>query len=363
MIGEYDMAIDRNANIPLYKQIRDDLRCKIESGHFPTGKPIESEASLAEMYGVSTITVRNAILELVNEGLLYRVQGKGTFVQENTSAGRQSNLIGFVVPFFNEYVTSVMEGIERISQVFGYNLIIKNSNDNLDEERDNILELINSDVRGLIVWPVIPEVGAQPTDVLRQLRKERFPLVLVDQKLPGFDSSTVVSDNFGGAYQAVTHLVQTGAQRVGFVRQGPFLSSIRDRYDGYVAALLNHCIEYEESLVFSENAPENTDKFEEYLKCAKPEALFVQSDTVALGVKYALEKLGYGIPEEIKLVGFDDLESVRHLDVPLTTVAQLREDIGAFSARLLFGQIEGKDMVRHIVVPTRLVIRASTGVS
>lgn len=363
MIGEQDMAVNRNANVPLYKQIRDDLRDKIEGGHFAVGKPIESEASLAEVYGVSVITVRNAILELVNEGMLYRIQGKGTFIQESLDGNRNNNLIGLVVPFFNEYVTSVMEGIERISQVCGYNLIIKNSKNDLGEECDNVLELINTGVRGLIIWPVIPKVGAQPTEVLRQLCKDEFPLVLVDQKLTELGLSTVVSDNFGGAYQAVTHLIQSGAERIGFVTQGPFLSSIKDRHNGYAGALLNHCMRYEESLVFGHNASQNVDEFEKYLKDGKPQALFVQSDTVALSVKQVLEQLGYRIPQHIKLVGFDDLESVRHLDVPLTTVAQLREDIGAFSARLLFEQIEGANTVRHIVVPTQLIIRASTGVS
>lgn len=358
------MAVDRNGSIPLYKQIRDDLRRKIESQEFDIGRPIDTEVSLAEQYGVSVITVRNAILELVNEGILYRVQGKGTFIQANVNAGRSNNLIGLVAPFFNEYVTSVMEGIERISQVFGYNLVIKNSKDDLDEECNNILELVDSGVKGLIVWPVVPEIAVQPTNVLKQLCEDEFPIVLVDQRLSGLDVSTVVSDNFGGAYQAVVHLIQRGIQKIGFVTQGPFLSSVEERWKGYAAALQNHCIKYESSLVFRHNAARHVSEFEQYLEYTKPEALFVQSDTVALSVKQVLEQLGYRIPQDVKLVGFDDLESVRHLDVPLTTVAQLREDIGAFSARLLCQQIEGANTARrHLVVPTRLVVRASTDTS
>lgn len=358
------MPIDKDGSQPLYKQIREDIRRKIMNKEVLPGEPLDTEVVLAEKYGVSIITVRNAILDLVNEGLIYRIRGKGTFVDTSFSPVSQrtnEKLIAFVVPFFNEYVSSLMEGIERITQVFGYHLVIKNSGDDIHKERNIMDELRAQRTRGLIVWPVIPYIGAQPTEILRALRKEGFPMVIVDQKLPGFQVSTVTSDNFGGAYLAVIHLIERGCRRIGFVTEGPFLSSIRERYDGYRAALDNHNLPYEDELVFKKRATENKEQFKLYLETQQVDGLFVYCDSTAIGVKHALDILGYTIPKDLKLVGFDDLESVRHLDVPLTTVAQMGEDIGAFAANSLFRQINGASQSNEeISVPTRLVVRQST---
>lgn len=358
------MSIDKNGSEPLYKQIREDIRRKMMNKEIVPGEPLDTEVVLAKKYGVSIITVRNAILDLVNEGLLYRIRGKGTFVNPSYSSSVQKtneNLIAFVVPFFNELVSSLMEGIERITQVFGYHLVIKNSGDDIEKESNIIHELRAQGTKGLIVWPVIPYVGAQPTETLKALKKEGFPIVLVDQKLSEFEISTVTSDNFGGAYLAVTHLIERGCKRIGFITEGPFLSSISERFQGYRAALDNYNLPFDDRLVFRKRVTENKEAFKEYLESQQIDGLFIYCDSTALGVKYTIDVLGLKIPRDLKIVGFDDLESVRHLDVPLTTVAQMGEDIGAFAANLLFRQINGTSKaIEEITVPTRLVVRQST---
>jgi DNA-binding LacI/PurR family transcriptional regulator len=209
--------------------------------------------------------------------------------------------------------------------------------------------------------------------------EQRFNFVLIDRYIPNIDVSYVVSDNLGGAYQAVEHLIKLGHHRIGIVTRSSLqTTSVRDRVDGYKRALLDYGLPFDQSLVCDRlktsaseleffgtargNSQHDVEVMVEFLKNKeRPSAIFAINDLVALAVVEAASLVGLRIPDDLALVGFDDIDIVSHLETPLTTMAQDKYAIGAQAAEFLIDKIEGREKGnRQIVIPTKLIVRRST---
>jgi DNA-binding LacI/PurR family transcriptional regulator len=180
-------------------------------------------------------------------------------------------------------------------------------------------------------------------------------------------------DNFGGGYRAVEHLIILGHSRIAFLHQsgaGIKTSSVRDRYLGYRKALKDYDFPFEEAWVASLE-DENTSPEEKSIPAScvrylqrsdRPDAIFAANDLVATGLISAAASLGVRVPDELAVVGFDNLSIAAHIHPSLTTINQPRVDIGVRAAQLLIDRIEGKDgPPESIVLPTNLVVRDSCG--
>ena len=183
----------------------------------------------------------------------------------------------------------------------------------------------------------------------------------------------------GGAYAAVSHLIERGHKRIAFVSSDNLAtSSVQERLAGYEQALRAHGIETEAALRFTELPAvppqaedhrrvtiENAQRIQRFLRrVPRPTAVFALHDRIALSVVEAAASVGLRIPEELAIVGFDDDPLVQSLGVALTSVAQPREEMGRMAARLTADRIEGRRAeVTRIVLPTRLVPRRSSEVT
>lgn len=356
---------------PLYLQLADYLRRQIETGAWPPEFQLPPEIDLATQFEVGRGTVRQAMALLVNQGLLQRTAGKGTFVAISEARPR-SQLIGMVVPYLRDSLTTdMLHGAEGILRRSGYGLVFSHSEGSLKLEVAQIEQLRQQRVSGLILFPV--GVEEEPATLSRVL-PPNLPLVLVDRRLPGLVADTVVADNTGGAYRAVEHLLTVGHTRIACVTVPDRPSSVIDRIVGYeqamrdagrlplVAVPLALHNDRVRDTVPSYSADELSPVDHLLGVPDAPTALFCINDFVALGVMRRLVEQGKRIPDDVAIVGFDDIAIAPYMPVPLTTVAQPKYEIGVQAAQLLLDQIAGAAAPgREVVLPTSLVVRDSSG--
>ena len=359
--------------ISRYAQLISHFREQILDGSLPAGARLPTELDLAEEHQISRGTVRQAMSALVNEGLLERVRGRGTFVRPLPPATIQSpraaeRRIGLVLAHSSgsQLDLDILIGVEHAAKSRGYQVSFAYAEESLDELDRDIARLRADNVAGMIIFPVSDSTY---DEAVWRLAADRVPFVLVDRYFPDLDSDYVVADNVGGGYRATEHLLILGHSRVGFVysSKGTLLTtSVHDRWQGYRRALHEYGQPYDETLVFewSEGSGPggSTPSDQLMLREGRPSAIFAVSDGVALDLLRATQRLGLRVPEDLALVGFDDLNFAAHLSPPLTTVAQPRMDVGLRAGHLLINRIEGQGVSpRHIELPTSLIVRESCG--
>ncbi len=360
--------ITKTSPIPLYIQISNYLRSAIERGLFKADERIPSELELAGRYQVNRLTARKAITTLVEAGLLYRVHGKGTFVAPHSQRGTiglAQPFISFVAPFlYDYYQMEIISGLETVLKDSGYRLVVCNSNHDSKEEARLLFEQQQSGSQGVVLFPT-DDCNAQ---TLVSLRQEKFPFVLVDRYLADLDCDYVVSDNFGGAYNIVTHLVEHGHRKIAFLSQENPCSAVVERFQGYRQALADAKIQQEFTYaklpelggVYKANLTKQYIKLlGEYLRQTSVSAIFAQNDMIALEVMRVAKMLKIAVPQQIAVVGFDDMPYGGSLT--LTTVAQRRVEIGRQAGKALLAKLHGQESRSHVVVPTKMMIRESCG--
>lgn len=357
---------------PLYQQLADHLRRQINDGTWQPGDRLPPELEIATELALSRGTVRQAMDLLVTQGLLQRTPGKGTFVTPPAVRPR-SQLIGIVVPFMHDSLTTdILRGVEVVLRRSGYSLIFCHSEGDLQLEESQIERLLREGISGLILFPL---GTADESLMLAGLIPSQLPVVLIDRHVPGVTADYVLVDNVGGAYRAVEHLLALGHRRIACVSLPERPSSVIDRIHGYQQALRDAgilplapidlaLVEHSPDMSVPAYTADELAPIDLALAVADPPtALFCINDFIALGVmQHVRDRLR--VPEELSIVGFDDIAIAPYMPVPLTTVAQPKYEIGVRAAQALIDQIaRAVQPGREIVLPTSLVVRASTGAS
>ncbi len=363
------MPLDlRNPN-PLYQQIVSDIRSRIAAGSYKENDCIGSHQELAKRYDVSLITVKRALNELINEGLLYSRVGKGTFV-----AGRspfvihsKHKTIGIVLndlksPFFSLIVHSFEERAYQL----GYNILLSTSSDRLEKEEIQIRRFRDLGVDGLLIASLARRYRATPS--IRKLQQENFPYVMVSY-VEDEDVNYVGADHERGAFMATEHLIKLGYDTIGYINgeAGNLLGDLRKR--GYLRALQHYNLEANDDFVFLLRAGGGEEDFRSGYEIGKsviernkrPRAMFVYNDLAALGFQQALLENGLRVPEDIAIVGFDNIKRGPIAVVPLTTIAQPTDQIGALAFDKLSMMIQGQSVASRSILAPKLIVRRSCG--
>ncbi|HEY0829074.1 MAG TPA: GntR family transcriptional regulator [Bacilli bacterium] len=372
--------------IPLYTQIRKYVHDQITQKVCLPNDRIPSENEFASQFGVSRITVKNALSELIEEGLIFRVQGKGSFVSPDISGepliyrseptnNKSKPLIAYLMPRLdNMFTAQLLSGVESELSKQGYRLLFCRTHDSQETEKEMLREVIQLGVKGIIIFPVEGETYSE--EILR-LTLSEFPLVVVDRYLRGIETNCVCSDNVEGAREATSHLVSLGHTRIGFIStayQGT--TSIEDRLTGYEKALADHNIHIDHSLrlvhfdneqvntILHEGIPDELVKHEmqSFLK-KNPDmtAVFAINSAVGLTIIEAATEIGIRVPDDLSVVFFDNYELSALSSIPPTCVSQQEKELGKEAARLLVSIIDNpKQERRKILLPTKLIVRKST---
>ena len=366
----------------LHRQLTSDLRARILDGRLSAGARLPTDNELAAEYQLSRDTVRQALALLADEGLIERVQGRGTFVcqipaslaEDEVTPGFSATLpeqkqIGLLLNSnqreLGDALQDILAGAEQAARLHGYSISICYTEGNKEQQAQDIMRMSANRVAGLIICPL---PSAADTDIIRQLQSAHFPLVFVDRYLPDMTVDYVGADNKNGGYRSTEHLIILGHRRIGFLyleEEGlEDTSSVKERWQGYSEALHKYGVGYDPSLIIPDVHRGNISPsiYEFLQRPDRPSAIFAVNDIVALDVMQAAHALGLRIPQDLALVGFDNERFASRLSPPLTTMAQPFFDIGLRAGTLLLSRIEGLSTIpRHIELPVNLIIRESCG--
>jgi LacI family transcriptional regulator len=278
-------------------------------------------------------------------------------------SNRRSDIIGLVIPlsiqslFEDPFFPRLMQGIAQGCNSRDYTLSLFLLHTAVEEAK-----LYPKISRRQLLDGVIVTATRTGDPLIPQLLANRVPFVLhgrhEDPRV-----SFVEVDNVAGAYTAATHLVRLGRRRIGLITGPPGSLAAEDRKRGYLDALIERRVPVDEGLIVHGNFTE-TSSYEamQRLLPQEPDAVFVASDTMALGTLRALREAGRRVPDEVAVVGFDDMPHAATADPPLTTIRQPIQRAGALAVEMLIDIIEnGVEPARRILLPTELVIRASCG--
>jgi LacI family transcriptional regulator len=306
---------------------------------------------VASLAGVSIGTVSNVLNapERVSQATRQRVLvaiDKLGWVRNETArqlrAGR-STVIGLVVlDIGNPFFADVTRGAEEFLYGQGASVHVGNSDQRTDREAMLLRHFEQQRVRGLLLAP-IGELGDQ---VLR-VRQHGIPIVLID-RAEGAGFCSVGVDDFQGGHLAVTHLISQGHRRIAFVGGPSTLPQVRDRRRGAELAVANGPAG--STLITLDTATLDLDcgtaaarQLADYPRAERPTGVFAANDLLAIGLLQGLVQAGCRVPEDIALMGFDDIEFAAAATVPLSSVRQPRRALGARAAELLFEEISAAD--------------------
>jgi len=374
------VSIDPGASTPLYQQVAADIRRQIVSGAMPVGTRIQPHRELASTYGVSIITINKALAGLVAEGVLHSRVGRGTFVVVRpapadaataapvaAAAERADQMLGFVLrdlssPFFS----LVAHAAQQRADAAGYGLLFASSSNRLDREEEQIRRLEGLGVQGLIV--VSMNRTYKLSEPLKALHDADFPYVMVSFT-EGDEVPFIGADLTRVGALAAEHLIALGRRRVGYItdRFGSALGEIRA--SGYRRALATHGLPVDPAFQFQYPLEGEWNDYESGYAIGehvaglahRPDAMFVFNDLGALGFEDGLLDHGVRVPDDIAIVGLDDIEMASRARVPLTTVRMPADRIGALAVDTLLARLRGDRPPTRQLLDPELVVRRSCG--
>ena len=276
---------------------------------------------------------------------------------------KPQKLIGVIVPnFVHYYFASVLSGIEEEATAQGYRLLVATSQENYEREVRICQSFFENKVCGVIVSQA---KDTQKYDHFQRLIDAGVPLVFYDRICTGVNASRVVVDDYMGAFNAVTHLIETGCRRIAFYGSAPTLEISKNRFNGYKDALLKHGLTFDETLTrICDNRADAESVTPELLKRDdRPDGFFAINDDTAIGIMYTAKRMGLRIPDDVSVCGFTNGYRAIACDPMLTTVEQRGVKVGEEAADILIGHVEGiipLDKAERRIVRTRLVIRGTT---
>lgn len=306
---------------------------------------------------------------------------------------RSTHTLGMVIPdVANPFFGDVMRGVEEVARERGYSVLFGNSDNDGDQEDRYVEEFLERRVDGLLVvvaahrradpdpgehgWaePVSPSnmhARGRPGLMVRIPGRGRLadvrdelPVVALDRLPEGWPHEAVVADNLTGVALAVEHLFALGHSRIGFIGGDPELATGRERRVGFEAAVQGRGLApawLSDGSFSLESGRAQVEALFASPRTAWPTAIVAANDLLALGVLLAARERGLRIPDDVSIVGFDDIAYAGLSDPPLTTVRQPAREMGAAGARLVFRRLDGEPGPPEVIVlRPELVIRAST---
>ena len=276
----------------------------------------------------------------------------------------KTKTLGVIVPDLGYYFFStILKSIEEAAIAAGYSLLITQTQESYERELINIQNLSRGQVEGIIISLSRETVNL---DHLTRLQRRGIPLVFFDRDSDEIHASKVMVDNEQSAYEAVKHLLNTGCKRIAFLAGPTNVSVSNQRISGYLRALAESGVKEDLNLIIhSDYVQDSATLCTQELMRAKnrPDGILVVSDRLALGVLMALRELKIRVPEDVKIVSFNNEPVCSVVSPSISSVAQPLEEIGQLAFKLLIDQIEGKnagDSPVIEVLKTKLIVRESS---
>ena len=344
-----------SVSTPKYILVENHIKLAIKNKQLIDKLP--GERTLALQLGVSYMTVRKSIENLVTQGVLFKVPTKGTFVNHKKVQRRKNRTIGYfldasmIAGIASPYYSLIFNAIEKVAAKDGYSVVYFSDNnvDNLSRTLDKVDGVIAT------CFPRIESI------ILKI--KQSVPIVVIDNSAADKTIPSIIIDNFNADVDSVDYICSLGHNRIGFMTGLEDSDIGKSRYAGYQHGLSKNNILLDEALVFRGNYSYEAgiDGAEYFLTLDNlPTAIICANDSMALGAIQRFSQDGISIPKDMSIIGFDDIEVASQIVPSLTTIAAPIDEIAKHSFSILKDLIEGKLIEhQHIALPANLIKRQS----
>ncbi len=344
-------------------------KCSIFASTLNMAKKVTIKDIASEM-NIAYSTVSRALNNLpgVGEDMRRKILEKSREMgyEPNTIAQQlrkgHGNTIGLIVPRINRFFFSnVIHGVETIAKEKGFSVLISQSNELAEDEAAILRTFISNNVAGVIVSLSAQTTSSKP---FKELQQKNIPLVMFDRTLKDLGVHRVVNDNYKGAYQAVTHLIEQGYSNILHFGGPQEISIYKERSEGYKKALTDHGMPVNPQLIFSDvlTREDGYNRVKELLKKGIPfDAIHASGDYSALGAKLSMEEEGFTTPEDFGVIGVANEPFTELLG--MSSLEQFSEEVGRSAANLIFEEINrnnDKSVHREVVIPAKLITRTSS---
>ncbi len=321
---------------------------------------------LAIMSGVSTATISRVVNKKggYSKETEERIQAliKDKCYQQNVNARslrtQKSQTIGVILPdISNEFFAKIVQAIEKQAIKYNYSVFICNTDENIEIERRHLNNLTGQFVDGIIY--IGGEVMLEKNEATKKI-----PMIYIDRYIDDKELY-IESDNFYGGYLATKELIESGCKKIAIMKDIRKISSAHKRYQGFIHALEEYKMKIDERLICEVGVVSHKEAKEKTLELLDSgeifDGVFATNDTMALGVMMALNERRIKIPNEVKIVGFDNISATEIAGVPLTTINQNKQKMGEMAVELLMDKIlQRKSNLNNIKIPVNLIRRKST---
>jgi len=359
----------------LHEEIAEQIRAQISSSNLTAGDKLGTELELAARYKVSRSTIRQALIQLENEGLIERLHGRGTFVAEKTASRSKGDYnIHVIVPYLTTSFTGrIVMGAQEVLFQHGYTVSVSSTNGSTEAEAEYIKKLIDQGSPGVIIHAT---ESRYYNPMVFQLLQAGIPLVMT-RHYRHMDVSYIEADNYQGGYAATEHLIKLGHKHIGLVTKPPgFLASLQDRIQGFRDAMGDYDLVIKREMMLTdlkdfryvyredrskEHEQQVLNDLKEFLlRSPHMTAVICLNDFIAADVARAARLVGRRVGDDLSIMGFDNIGISANLDPPISTVNCPTYEIGKEAAKSLLYLMENGAQHRiHKTLPMELVLRES----
>jgi GntR family transcriptional regulator of arabinose operon len=358
------------SKIPLYKRVVEAILLDLKAGKYEAGQKLPSEAALVRRFGTSRITIGRALRELKQGGYLTGVPGSGNFINAITPA--DGLLFGLLIPNLGEteIFEPICQGMASAPEAGSYALVWghTNSQHSLEEQALQLCgQYVERKVAGVFFAPLefSPDKDKVNAQICSSLDEARIPVVLLDRCILPFPHRSrydlVGIDNRRAGYLAAEHLFSLGNRDVAFLAMSGAAPTVEARIAGYREALIANSISLSPDRILRLSVISDA-SIDQALEASQSKSFVCANDRIAGLLLQALQSLGRRVPQDIRVVGIDDVDYARLLPIPLTTIHQPCRAIGEAAITTMLTRRERPSMLpREVLLDCQLIVRKSSG--
>lgn len=363
-----------------HRTISRQLAAEIIAGKYRQTGRLPSEVQFVKRFGVSRPTVGRALKDLQDQGLIERRKGSGTFVRSEQDRADDAHSaipqLGMIVPSLRhtEIFESICGELASLARVNDFGLWwgastspVSELKMSVDEAEALCARFIERGVMGVFFVPFEHQADREAANrrITERLRQAGIPVVLLDRDIGAFPNRNAYDlvgvDNFAGGYQLAEHLIKLGARKLAYVMRPLTASTVDARIAGARIAMLAYGLEASRPFVYSGD-PTDLKFVRSFAQARRFDAILCTSDHIAAQLLQSLTRLGIRVPQDLRLVGFDDVRFASLLTIPLTTMEQPSRDIAITAFNALLERIKNPTLPpRTLMLTPRLVVRETCG--
>ncbi|MED4719151.1 GntR family transcriptional regulator [Bacillus atrophaeus] len=354
--------------LPKYVQVKEEICSWINQGKILPDQKLPTESELMQQFGVSRHTIRKAIGDLVSQGLLYSVQGGGTFVvsRSSKSAIHSNKTIGVLTTYISDYIfPSIIRGIESYLSEKGYSMLLTSTNNQTENERRGLENLLSKNIDGLIVEPTKSAMQTPNIGYYLNLEKNGIPFAMMNASYAELAAPSFRVDDIKGGMMAADHLFSLGHTQIMGIFKADDTQGVK-RMNGYIQAHRDRQLFPSPDMIVTFTTEEKElillEKVKHILErnSSRPTAILCYNDEIALKVINTIRGIGLKVPDDISIVGYDDSHFAQISEVKLTSVKHPKSAMGKAAAKYVIDCLEHKKPKQDdVIFEPELIIRHS----